>query len=57
MNRVSIDRHGSLAHNLREAWVSVYGHPHLLRCPLDQLGEDALGDADFQPSLRAETNS
>ncbi len=44
MNRVSIDGHSSFAHNLREARVSVYSHPHLLRCPLDQLGEDALGD-------------
>jgi hypothetical protein len=44
MNRVSIDRHGSLAHDLREARMSVHGHPYLLWCPLDQLGEDALGD-------------
>src|SRR5919202_1158602 len=40
---VPVDRHGCLAHHLGEARVGVYGHPDLLRRPLDQLGEDALG--------------
>src|SRR5919112_5905678 len=43
MYRVSVDRHCSLAHDLGEARVGVDGHPYLLRRPLDQLGEDALG--------------
>src|SRR5215218_1945399 len=44
MNRVPVYRHRGLAHDLGEARVGVYGHAHLLRRPLDQLGEDALGD-------------
>src|SRR5215210_794083 len=43
MNRVSVDRHGGLAHHLGEARMGVYGHPYLLRRPLDQLGEDTFG--------------
>src|ERR687894_149943 len=44
MNRVPVYRHRGLAHDLCEARVGVDGHAHLLRRPLDQLGEDALGD-------------
>src|SRR5215210_726575 len=44
MNRVPVYRHRGLAHDLGEARVGVDGHAHLLRRPLDQLGEDALGD-------------
>src|SRR5919202_301740 len=41
---VPIHGHGRLAHDLGEARVGMNGHAYLLRRPLDQLGEDTLGD-------------
>ena len=43
VDRVPVDGHARLSHDLREARVGVDGHAELLGCSLDQLGEDALG--------------
>src|SRR5918998_3452538 len=42
MYRVTVHRHRGLGDDLGEGRVGVDGHPDLLRCPLDELGEDAL---------------
>src|SRR5918998_1600862 len=44
MYRVAVHGHRGLADDLGQRRVGVDGHPDLLRCPLDELGEDALGD-------------
>src|SRR5918999_5469055 len=44
MYRVSLRSHRGLADDLGEAGVGMDGHPELLWRPLDELGEDALGD-------------
>src|SRR5215208_1479622 len=44
MNRMPFHGHRGLADDLREAWVGMHCHPDLLRCALDELGEDTLGD-------------
>src|SRR5918997_4575634 len=44
MYRVTLHGHGSFADDLGEGGVGMDRHPKLLRRPLDELGEDALGD-------------
>src|SRR5215217_4917134 len=43
VDRVPVHGQSRLAHDLSEARVGVDSHPYLLRRPLDQLGEHALG--------------